>query len=97
MRARTHPQNPWLCLPQLRAPGSRFASLHLRWVTSHEHTPGVSGERLRSPWALSAPGVQTYAPVHLPLRERSKATDAGSALKSLHHLRWKVCITSSDA
>src|SRR3990172_8776212 len=35
-----------LCLPHLRAP-KQSAPRHLRWVTSDEHTPGVSRERLR--------------------------------------------------
>ncbi len=35
-----------LCLPHLPAP-RQSAPRHLRWVTSDEHTPGVSRERLR--------------------------------------------------
>ncbi len=40
------PSEPLLCLPHLPAP-RQSAPRHLRWVTSDEHTPGVSRERLR--------------------------------------------------
>jgi hypothetical protein len=40
-----HPQNPPLGLPHLRTP-TQSVPRHLRWVTSGEHPPGVSRERL---------------------------------------------------
>ena len=58
------------CLPHLRPPRQR-APRHLRWVTSDEHPPGVSGERLS----------ELVARTYRPLRTRRVEIPKGDGTK----------------